>query len=347
MQVNIGIIGCGSISRYRHAPEYAQNKNCKIVAFSDPFLNRAEELAQSYSAAAYDDYKKIINDPSIDAVSVCTPNATHASIAIEALQAGKHVLCEKPMAINTSQAKAMMEAAKKSKKILMPAHNQRLFPAHKKVKELIDSGSLGEIFTFRASFKHKGPEVWSADHGNHTWFFDKNASFVGVMADLGVHKIDLIQWFLGEQITSVVASARTFDKRGSSGELIDVEDNSIILCNTDSGKTGIIETSWTNYGKEDNSTVIYFEKGVVKLYCDPEYDLIIEGKDGSVSCHKLVGVSTNDCQISSGIIDEFVDSIVNGKPAPITAEDGYYSIAVVEACVESANQSIWKEVSKL
>ena len=112
-KVRIGIVGCGSIACHRHLPEYAMQKNVEIVAVCDIEPKRAEEMANKYQAKAYTDFNDMFLNPNIDAVSVCTPNSFHAPISIAALEAGKHVLCEKPMATSREEAEAMIQAAKK------------------------------------------------------------------------------------------------------------------------------------------------------------------------------------------------------------------------------------------
>lgn len=344
MTINVGIIGCGSITQQRHAPEYHENKACRIAAFSDPVVERARKLADKYSCEAYQDYREIINNPSIHAVSVCSTNSTHAPIAVAALKAGKHVLCEKPMAVSTAEAEMMIRAAEENRKILMPGHSQRMLAAHRKAKEILASGTLGKVLTFRSVFKHRGPETWSADRGSLTWFFDKKSACMGVLGDLGVHKIDILHWLLAEPIISVSACMETLDKRYPDGELIGVEDNTLIQCSTSGGKKGTIEVSWTNYGTEDNSTIFLCEKGVLKIFCDSQYSLVLEMKDRSVVKYELGVISTNDKQLRSGVIDAFISSIVTDGVPEMTGEDGYHAIAVVEACMRSAASRSWEEV---
>jgi predicted dehydrogenase len=344
--IKIGIIGCGSITRYRHAPEYYSNKNCKIVAFSDSNFERAKELANQYGGKAYQNYEDILNDPTIDAVSVCTPNYTHATITIEALKSGKHVLCEKPIATNLEDAKKMIETAKETQKILMIGHNQRFAPAHQKAKEILKKNELGRVITFRTAFKHAGPEFWSADKTKRTWFFNKEASFFGVLGDLGIHKVDLIRWLLEEEISEVNAIAYTLDKKYEDGNPIEVEDNAICILKTSGGKIGTIEVSWTNYGSEENSTILYCEKGVIKIYASQEYDLIIEKRDDGEIYYKLGGISTNTRQIKSGVIDAFIESIINNRPPEVSGEDGYEALRVIFACLKSAKERNWVLISE-
>ena len=184
MSIRVGIIGCGKIAQVRHIPEYAANPNTEVYGFYDINRARAEELAQRHGGKAYASYEELLADPTIEAVSVCAANHVHAEISIAALKAGKHVLCEKPMAVTLAECEAMVAAARESGKYLMIGQNQRLAKAHVKAKELIEQGAIGKVLTFRAIFGHGGPETWSVDPGKNTWFFDKTkAANVALIVD--------------------------------------------------------------------------------------------------------------------------------------------------------------------
>src|SRR5580704_1921498 len=153
-KLGIAVIGSGSIATHRHAPEYAAHPDVDIVAFVDRVPERAEKLAKKYGAKALPKFEDALALKGVDAVSVCTPNAFHAPITIAALKAGKHTLCEKPMATSDKEAKAMIDAASKAGKFLMIGHNQRLAPLHVKAKQLVEAGVIGRILTFRSAFAH-------------------------------------------------------------------------------------------------------------------------------------------------------------------------------------------------
>jgi UDP-N-acetylglucosamine 3-dehydrogenase len=170
--VRIGIIGSGSIATHRHAPEYFAHPAAEIAGFMDRVPERAEKLAKKYETETFPDVEAMLADDSITAVSVCTANAYHAPLTIKALDAGKHVLCEKPIATSNEEAREMIAAAQKNGKFLMVGHNQRLAPLHVKAKQLIEAGEIGKILSFRTSFQHPGPETWSIE-GPTGWFFDK------------------------------------------------------------------------------------------------------------------------------------------------------------------------------
>jgi UDP-N-acetylglucosamine 3-dehydrogenase len=338
VSIGIGIIGCGAITQRRHAPEYNENPDCTVKAFCDPLLDRAEKLLGIYGGYATDDYMKLLKDKKINAVSVCTSNATHAKVTIDALNAGKHVLCEKPMAVTLDEAEAMVKAAKINDKLLMIGHNQRFFPAHVKAKNILDSGVMGKVITFKTSFKHAGPESWVMDKEKSIWFYNKNTAAFGVIADLGIHKIDLVRWLLGEDIVEVSAAIGTLDKKYETGEMVEVDDNAVCILWTKSGILGTAEVSWTNYGTEDNSTVLYCEKGVLSICTEPDYDLIGVMKDGTSFKHMCGGISTNQKYLKSGVIDSFISAVNKVGELEVSGDEGYKSMKVVFACVEAAKK---------
>ncbi|MCM3112258.1 Gfo/Idh/MocA family protein [Lederbergia lenta] len=330
-KLKVGIIGCGSISKFRHFPEYVANENVEIVAVCDIIEKRAEAAAEKLGAEAYTDYEKMLSEADIDAVSVCTPNYLHAPMSIAALNAGKHVLCEKPMATSEEEAQAMIDAAKKNGKKLMIGHNQRFVPSHSKAKQLLANGKLGKIFGFRTAFGHPGPEGWSID-GKDSWFFRKEEAFIGAMGDLGVHKTDLMRYILGEEFVEVGAFVESGAKENSN-----VDDNAICLLKSESGIIGTLAASWA-YVKEDNSTIIYGEKAVMRLEDDPEHSLIIQYNNGEVEKFDLGKIQSNEegGQSSSHVIDYFVESILNDTEPAVSGEEGMKSLNVVLAALESS-----------
>lgn len=333
--VRVGVIGCGKIAQVRHLPEYAENKNAEIAAVFDLCRERAEEVAARYGAKAYDSYSELLADPGIDAVSVCAANAAHCEITVAALKAGKHVLCEKPMAITLEECELMVKTAEETGKYLMVGHNQRLAKAHAKAKELLIKGEIGKILTFRTAFSHSGPETWAID-SKSIWFFDKKMAAFGAMADLGIHKTDLIQFLTGQRISEVMAVTAALDKKDASGERIGVDDNSICIYRLDNGIMGTMTASWTNYGAEENGTVLYGTEGVMHIYEDPEYSIIIEKRDGSRVYYQVDQIQTNATQTKSGIIDAWIDCLTEGREPDISGEEALSAMRAVFAGLESA-----------
>lgn len=329
-KLKVGVIGCGSIARRRHLLEYEANSNVEIIAVCDVVPERAEEMASQYNAKAFVDYKDLLATEGLDAVSVCLPNYLHAPVSIDALNAGYHVLCEKPMAISKEEAENMIEAAEKNDKKLMIGHNQRFVSSHQKAKELIDSGAIGKIYSLRTTFGHPGPEAWSID-GRESWFFDKEQAFIGALGDLGVHKSDLIRYLLGE-ITEVGAFVETNAKEDT-----EIDDNAVCIVKTETGVIGTITASWAYVAGGDNSTVIYGENAILRLENDPVYSLIVQYKNGETVNYELDKIQTNeeDGQTNTHVIDHFVDAIIHDKEPLINGEEGMKSLAVILAAIES------------
>ena len=422
--INIGIIGCGKIAQVRHIPEYAENPDVKLAAFFSPNRARAQEQADKYGGKVYDTAEALLADPDIDAVSICAANYAHAELSMQALNAGKHVLCEKPMATTLADCEAMVECAKKNGKFLMIGHNQRLAKAHMEAKRLIDEGLIGDIITFRTSFGHGGPETWSispgknvwffdkkkaamgvmADLGVHktdliqyltgqrvvrttarlvtldkrgvdgeligdiitfrtsfghggpetwaikpgkdTWFFDKSKAAMGVMADLGVHKTDLIQYLTGQRVVRTTARLVTLDKRGEDGELIGVDDNAVCIYEMSGGAFGTMTASWTYYGAEDNSTVLYGTKGIMRIYDDPAHSIVVKLADGQEQVYDVEQIQTNDNQTKSGVIDQWVDCLKEGRQPEISGASVLSAMRAVFASIQSAETGSTVEIEE-
>ncbi len=336
--LRVGIIGCGSIAKQRHSYEYHQNPEVEIAGYFDINRERAQALADVFGGKVYETVEDLINDPAIDAVSVCVANAYHAENSIKALKAGKHVLCEKPMASSLADCEAMLETAKTCGKRLFIAQNQRLAPAHVKAKEILDSGKLGKVLHAVAMFGHKGPEMWSMDQSANTWFFKKEAAVFGSMADLGVHKIDTIRYLVDSEIVSASSTLAVLDKKFPDGTPIEVDDNSVEVFRFENGAMMTVITSWTNYGYEANFTNLLCEHGVLKLYSDPQYALIVVHEDGIEDKYEIGKMQTNDDeqQESSGTIDEFVSAILENRPSVLDADKVIGSMRGVFAAIRSA-----------
>ncbi|MFC0558833.1 Gfo/Idh/MocA family protein [Halalkalibacter alkalisediminis] len=330
-KLKVAVIGCGSIAKHRHLPEYANNKDVEIVAVCDIVEERVKEFADQYQATAYTSYQELLASPSIDAVSVCTPNYLHAPISIAALQAGKHVLCEKPMATSRLDAENMIKAAQENNKKIMIAHNQRFVPSHQKARQLIENGEVGKIYSFRTAFGHGGPEGWSAD-GAESWFFKKEQAFIGAMGDLGVHKTDLLRFILGEEFVEVGAFIETSAKANA-----DVDDTAVCVLKTESGIVGTLAASWSYVSKEDNSTIIYGENAILRLEDDPINSLVVQYKSGEVVKYELGGIQTNDSggQTNTQVIDQFVNAIIQDVEPAVSGEEGMKSLQVVLSALQS------------
>ena len=336
--VRIGVVGCGAIAQRRHLAEGVLRDDVKIVAVCDPKPGRAEQIAARFNVPKfYLDHQTMFAAGGIDAAVICTPNALHASHSIDALAAGFHVLVEKPMATTLADARAMIAAAEKAGRFLMVGQNQRLMAAHRKARAILQSGSLGKVLNFQTTFKHGGPDGWSVD-GARSWFFQKELAAMGVCGDLGVHKIDLIMFLLGEDITDINGFVGTLNKTyPGTDRLIDVDDTAFFSVKTQSGAIGTINLSWTHYGHlEDNGTTIYCERGVMSVATDPTYSLAVHYRDGTKEFHQTGRIASNTQQTNSGVIDQFVTSILTNTPPDIDGREGLRSLQVILGGLESA-----------
>jgi Predicted dehydrogenases and related proteins len=203
-EVNVAVIGCGTIARNAHVPSYSKNPNAKIKYLVDIKPEAARELAEKYNVPnIVTDYREILNDKEIDAVSICTPNYLHAPMAIDFLNAGKNVLCEKPASVNYELVKQMKEAADRNGKILNIGVVNRFNTAVNSIRDMINNGELGNVYHIYCSFRsHRSIP------GMGGWFTTKAMSGGGVLIDWGVHFLDLIFYCTNpESVKSVSANA--------------------------------------------------------------------------------------------------------------------------------------------
>jgi len=191
--VNVGIIGCGGIANQKHMPSLSKVENVRMVAFCDIIAQRAEDAKAKFGTAdakTYTDYKELLADPHIEVVHVCTPNREHAQISIDALYAGKHVMCEKPMAKTAADAKRMYEAALATGKKLTIGYQHRQKPQSIYAKQYIESGALGEIYYANClATRRRGTPNWGV-------FLDEDAQGGGPIIDIATHSLDLTLYLM-------------------------------------------------------------------------------------------------------------------------------------------------------
>lgn len=311
----IGIIGCGKIAQVRHIPELHANPDAEIIGYYNPTQHRAEEMAARYGGRVYATLDELLADPTIDAVVISLANQAHAEVSVRALEHGKAVLCEKPMATTIEECEAMVAASRRTNLPLMIAQNQRLTQAHRQARRMVEEGRIGRLLTFRTTFGHGGPETWSVNPGKGTWFFSKEKAAMGVMADLGIHKTDLIRYLTGQEIVGVKAVIATLDKTDEAGSPIPVDDNAIVIYTLEGGAIGTMTASWTYYGQEDNSTVLYGTEGILRIYDNPQYAIELIHADGTKEQLDVESIQTNDNQTSSGMTGLFVRELERGAGA--------------------------------
>lgn len=334
-KINVGFIGCGKIARVRHIPEASRMDGVHISGYYNRTREKAEDMAKIYGGQVYSTYQEVLDDPEVDAVVISVANILHGEITIEALKRGKHVLCEKPMATSLEESILMVETAKETGKVLNIAHNQRLNPVHQEAKRLLNMGAIGKVLTFRTTFGHSGPEEWSSTPGGDVWFFYEDAAGMGTMGDLGIHKTDLISYLLDELIIEVMATMDTLDKKGPSGQLITVDDNAMAIFKMSDGTMGTMAASWTYYGPEDNSTVLYGTQGTMYIYSDPKHSLKIIDKDGEVKIFEVDVTLGEDDQKESGVMSLFIEGILRGEETILSGKNILPAMRAIFACEES------------
>ena len=209
-KLKIAVIGCGNIATAAHIPSYLQlPEECEIKYFCDIIKEKADKCVERYGCGiAIEDYRDAINDPEIDAISVCTPNLMHKQISIEAMEAGKDVLCEKPTARIYSEALEMQEAQHRTGRVLSIGVVCRFHKAVEEVRRRILAGELGEVYHVFINFReHRSIPGIGGD------FTKKEVAGGGVLIDWGVHRIDQVMYCLGDP-DAVSVSAAAFSKLG-------------------------------------------------------------------------------------------------------------------------------------
>ena len=341
--IKVGLIGTGGISGV-HLGGYSRNPNAEIYALCDINEKNLAKRAEEYKVSrTFTDYREMLALKELDAVSVCTWNSAHAECAIAALRAGKHVLCEKPMALNTAQAQEMEKAAKESGKLLMIGFVRRFGNDCAVLKDFIDSGSFGEIYYAKAQYlRRKG-----CPGG---WFGDKSRSGGGPLIDLGVHVIDLCRYLMGgPQPVSVYGA--TFSKLGdrrhikdargysstvvSKDDIFDVEDMATALIRFDNGAVLSVEASFSlNIEKDVGNIELFGTKAGCKL--DPELTIFTDMNDYLANVKLSQSTALSFDGLFDNEINHFVECIETGKPCRNPAQDGVTLMKILDGIYESA-----------
>ncbi len=250
-KVQVGIIGCGGIAFGKHLPSLSKRQQVELVAFCDVKKEKAEQAAKEYGvegSSVYQNYQDLLKDSAIDVVHVLTPNISHAEISIAALQADKHVMCEKPMAKTAEEAKAMLEAANQSNKKLTIGYNNRFRPDSRYLKQVCDRGDLGEIYFAKAhAIRRRAVPTWGV-------FLDEEKQGGGPLIDIGTHALDLTLWMMNNYEPKVVMGAthHQLGKKENAAnpwgswdpKAFNVEDSAFGFITMKNGATIILESSW-------------------------------------------------------------------------------------------------------
>ena len=344
-KIKVAVIGAGNIASM-HLDAYKNNPRCEVVALCDIEPNILQAKGDLYGIRKrYTDYRTMLTEmPEIDAVSVCAWNSVHAPATIAALNAGKHVLCEKPMALNAEEGVQMQEAAVRNKKKLMIGFVRRFGNDYKIVRDFLDHGFLGELYYAKATYIRR--------NGNPGgWFGDKSRSGGGPLIDLGVHIIDLVRYLMGNPKAVSVYGA-TFTKLGNRAkiknpksyvsvsskgdkDICDVEDMATALIRFDSGAVLNIETSFSlNVEKDKGEIELLGTKGGVKL--DPEFSLYTELNDYLADVKLPMSTALDMNGLFQKEIDHFLAAVAGETEIKAPAEDGIEIMRILDAVYKSA-----------
>ena len=335
--VDVGVIGTGTISQV-HLDAYKNNPYCNLKAVCDVNEDRVNQVAEKYEVEQiFTDYKNLL-ESDLDGLSVCVPNDLHAPIAIDALNAGKHVLCEKPLAINSELAQKMVQASAGAGKTLMVGFNKRFKENTIVINDFIRAERFGRIYYAKAACVRR-----CGSPGG--WFTDKKRSGGGPLIDLGVHSLDLMTYLMGKpKVKGVLGN--TFSGLGARGNIkhferyqsldysdfYDVEDFANALILFENGSSIYIEVSFSQNIKEDQSYIeIYGENGGARV--EPKLELYTEENDYLVDLRPITKMSKSGYQME---IDHFVDCIANGTRCIAPGEDGMAVLKITEAIYRSA-----------
>ncbi|MFA7637528.1 MAG: Gfo/Idh/MocA family oxidoreductase [Monoglobales bacterium] len=342
--IKVGIIGLGSISE-SHIGGYLKSPDAELYAFCDIDEKRLKEMGEKYGITRlYTDKDEMMrNEPEIDAVSVCTWNSAHAECTIAALNAGKNVLCEKPMAMSAREAMSMKAASDKNGKLLMIGFVRRFGNDCKILQDFIDNGKFGEIYYTKAQYLRR-------DGNPGGWFGDKSRSGGGPLIDLGVHVIDLVRYLVGNpKPVSVYGTTfqKLFDRKGAIGapkylsrshsesDICDVEDLASALIRFDNGTVLSVEAAFSlNIEKDVGKIELFGTKAGAKI--DPEVTIYGEDNNYLTNITLAAPSSLSFGGLFENEIAHFIDCVQGKAICKSPAVDGIELMKIIDAVYESA-----------
>ena len=344
-KIKVAVIGCGTIANNSHIPSYLQNEKAEIKYFCDIIPERAKNAVEKYGCGeAIEDYMIALNDPEIEAVSVCTPNNWHSIISIAALEKGKNVLCEKPAARTYEEVQKMLAAKKKYNKVLNIGVVNRFNTAVNKIKELIEQGALGEVYHVYASFRSQ-----RSIPGLGGDFTTKAVAGGGVLIDWGVHFLDIIMYCCGDPQPKSVSSEQ-FSRLGrdidnytyvgmwagphKSGGIYDVEESIVGVVRTE-GPVVSFQGAWAqNIGVNEMYIDFMGDKGGIRLQYGKDF-VMYSTLNGMLSETKYSFAQKNHFQNE---IDAFIDCIDSGEVLPSNIETVSITAKLMDAIYRSAEE---------
>jgi predicted dehydrogenase len=333
-RLRVGLIGSQFITAI-HAEALRAYPLAELFAVASPTPGNAERFARTHSIPHHQtDYKKMLEMPEIGMVVVGTPNHTHCQVTVDAAAAGKHVVLEKPMCLNLAEADRMLAACRKAKVKFMYAEELCFTPKYVRLKQLLDSGALGDPTLVKQSEKHDGP------HAPHFWDVERSGG--GVTMDMGCHAIEFFRWMLGRpKIKSVYAQMATQVHRAKTRG----DDNALIIVEFEHGAIGLAEESWTKLGGMDDRAEVHGSKGVafadllhgnaIEAYSSGGYGYAVE-KAGSTKGWSFPIYEEAWNYGFHGEMAHFVDCVLNDKQPIVTGDDARVVMEALFAAYQSA-----------
>jgi len=348
-KLRAGIIGCGGIANGKHMPNLAKTGKAEMVAFCDIVEERALKAAKEYGTAdakCYTDYKKLLAENKLDMVYVLTPNKSHSYITIDALEAGNHVMCEKPMAKTAKEARAMVEASKKTGKLLTIGYQTRFFAPSQYIKQSVERGDLGEIYFAKAhALRRRAVPTWGV-------FLNEEEQGGGPLIDIGTHALDLTLWYMNNYKPKSVMG-NVYKKLNGNGicgnafgpwnpDEFTVEDSAFALITMEDGATVILESSWALNmidAFEAQSTLCGTKAGA-----DMRDGVRINGDDFGRLYEKVPSLKAGGVAFfEGGAVDHgtfeqmtFINAITKGTPLVVLPEEACVVTEILEAIYKSA-----------
>jgi predicted dehydrogenase len=328
-KVRIGVVGTGTIMRDYHMLTLKDNPRAEVVAAGNLHADSLVKFAGQHSIRrTYTDLERMAQDPEIDAVVIGLPNDLHAPIASAMLEAGKHVLCEKPMALTVAEGRKMVQAAENARRRLMIGHMWRFDHEIRWLRSVVARGILGKIFKVKshAVWLHDGPPLGS-------WFVQRKHAGGGALADMGVHAIDTLRYLLGE-----ARPLRVFATTGTYFRDIELDDTANLLVEFEGGVTGFIEAGWYHPyadGLEGHSQV-YGSEGYARAL-PSQLVTNVEGA-WSITCPEMPKRQQQcDLPMYRRQMEHFLDCVLHDQePIPGGCE-GLWALRVLEAAYQSSN----------
>lgn len=333
MSVRVGIVGAGIIAN-AHLKALQKIRDAQVVAIAEPEENKRMKLVQKFKIKkAFKDYRELLNLQDIDVIYICTPNHLHHPIAVDALIAGKHVICEKPLARTLKEAEEMIQTSKKTGKKLFIALNHRFNPVNQKVKELLQEGIIGAPFLTVSTFIGDEYERMK-DSSNWKGTYEKSGG--GVLIDNGTHIIDILRYFFGE-VEAVTATCKNLliqtKNKAEDTALLSIEFKNNVLAELSLTFSARYSTWPTGYRGAAIRIEIYGSEGAVRA-TNEEVPLTVS-KGNKIKRFNYSDIKTS---LPTDQNSHFIECILNNKDPIVTVEDGKAALEVVSAAYRSARE---------